>query len=153
MAKSYDQMVFRISSHATSVSIVLLVLRLIAGSAFIHHGWQKIQNPLGWMGPQSSIPGFLQLLAAISEFGGGICWVLGLLTPLAALGIASTMTGAVYYHSIVRKDPFVNLTGGPSYELALVFLGVALLFLVLGPGKISLDRILFGQRTEKGIRL
>lgn len=153
MAKSYDQMVFRISCHSASASLVLLILRVIAGTAFMHHGWQKIQNPLGWMGPQSSIPGFLQLLAAVSEFGGGICWVLGLLTPLASFGIASTMTVAVYFHSIVRKDPFVNLTGGPSYELASVFLGVALLFLVLGPGKFSLDRLIFGERTEKGIRL
>ena len=153
MAKSYDQMVFRISSHSTFASMVLLILRIVAGSAFLHHGWQKIQNPLGWMGPQSSIPGFLQLLAAISEFGGGICWVLGLLLPLASLGIASTMTIAVYFHSVVSKDPFVNLTGGPSYELASVYLGIALVFLVLGPGKFSLDRLIFGERTGKGIRL
>lgn len=153
MATSYDQMVFRISGHSTMASIALLILRMIAGSAFLHHGWQKIQDPVGWMGPQSSIPGFLQLLAAISEFGGGIGWVLGLLSPLASLGIASTMTVAVYFHSMVRKDPFVNLTGGPSYELALVYLGIALVFLVLGPGKFSLDRLIFGARTEKGIRL
>ena len=153
MAKSYVQTVFRISRQSTMASIALLILRLVAGSAFLHHGWQKIQNPMGWMGPQSSIPGFFQLLAAISEFGGGFGWVLGILTPLASLGIASTMTGAVYFHSLVRKDPFVNLTGGPSYELALVFLGVALVFLVLGPGKFSLDRMIFRERTEKGIRL
>lgn len=53
-------------------SAVLLLLRLVAGTAFVIHGSQKIQNPFGWMGPQSSIPGFFQLLAAISEFGGGI---------------------------------------------------------------------------------
>jgi putative oxidoreductase len=75
------------------------------------------------------------------------------LFPLASLGIASTMTGAVYFHSMVRKDPFVNLTGGPSYELASVYLGIALVFLVLGPGKFSLDRLIFGERMEKGIRL
>ncbi len=153
MATSFVQKAFRISSQSTMVSIVLWILRLVAGSAFIHHGWPKIQNPLGWMGPGSSIPGFFQLLAAISEFGGGIGWVLGLLTPLASLGIASTMTVAVYFHSMVRKDPFVNLTGGPSYELALVFLGIALVFLVLGPGKISVDKMIFGERTERGIRL
>lgn len=153
MARSNFQTVVRIPGQSTMASIVLLFLRLVAGSAFIFHGWQKIQNPMGWMGPESSIPGFLQLLAAISEFGGGIGWVFGILTPLASLGIASTMTVAVYLHLMVRKDPFVNLTGGPSYELAFVFLGIALVFLVLGPGKLSLDKLLFGERTEKGISL
>ncbi|MDA8122202.1 MAG: DoxX family protein [Deltaproteobacteria bacterium] len=136
----------RVSGHSTAASIALLLLRLIAGSAFILHGWQKVQNPVGWMGPASSIPGVLQFLAAISEFGGGIGWVSGFLTPLASLGIASTMTIAVSLHLIVLKDPFVNLTGGHSYELALVYLGIALLVLVLGPGKFSLDRKLFGER-------
>lgn len=153
MAKSYFQAVFRISSQSSTASIVLFILRLVAGLAFLHHGWQKIQNPVDWMGPGSSIPGFFQLLAAISEFGGGFGWVLGILTPLASFGIASTMTVAVFFHSMVRKDPFVNLTGGPSYELALVYLGIALVFLVLGPGKFSLDKMIFGKRTEKGIYL
>lgn len=133
-------------------SIVLFLLRLIAGSAFILHGWQKIQNPGGWMGPESSIPGFFQYLAAISEFGGGIGWVTGILTPLASLGIASTMTVAASMHMMVRKDPFVNLTGGSSYELALVYLGIALVILVLGPGTFSFDKILFGERIEPGNR-
>jgi putative oxidoreductase len=153
MAKSFVHTVFRIQGQSTMTSVVLSILRLVAGSAFIFHGWQKIQNPVGWMGPDSSIPGFFQLLAAISEFGGGIGWVLGLFTPLASLGIASTMTVAVCFHLFVRKDPFVNLTGGPSYELALVYLGIALVFLMLGPGKFSLDKMIFGERTEKGIYL
>ncbi len=150
MAGFSVQTALRISEHSTMASIALLLLRLIAGSAFILHGWQKVQNPLGWMGPESSIPAFFQFLAAISEFGGGIGWVLGMLTPLACLGIASVMTVAVSLHLMVLKDPFVNLTGGHSYELALVYLGIALLVLVLGPGKFSLDRKVFGERVKKG---
>lgn len=153
MAKSSFRTVFRIPAQSTMASIVLLLLRLAVGSAFILHGSQKIQNPLGWMGPESPVPGFFQLLAAISEFGGGIGWVLGILNPLASFGIASTMTVATSFHLMVRKDPFVNLTGGPSYELALAYLGIALVFLVLGPGKFSLDRLIFGERTEKGFYL
>ena len=129
-------------------STALLVLRLIVGATFVMHGSVKIVNPLGWMGPEATIPGFFQLLAAISEFGGGIAWIVGLLTPLAALGIASTMTVAVYTHLIVRGDPFVNLSGGMGYELALVFWGIALLLLLLGPGRFSLDRVFFGQRPR-----
>ena len=65
-------------------AVGLLVLRLVAGSALMLHGWPKIQNPFGWMPPQSPVPGILQALAALSEFGGGLALILGLLTPIAA---------------------------------------------------------------------
>src|SRR6185312_3468650 len=91
-------------------SAALLLLRLIAGVAFVFHGWGKMQAPMSWMGPDAPIPGFLQLLAAIAEFGGGIAWILGLLTPLASLGITITMLVATYMMMIVMKAPFVSLT-------------------------------------------
>ncbi len=137
---------FQPVSQSTFASGALLLLRLVVGSAFVIHGWGKIQSPLSWMGPQATIPGFFQFLAAISEFGGGICWILGSLTPIAALGIGSTMTVAVHMHMILRKDPFVNSSGGSSYELALVYLTIAILILTLGPGKFSLDKKIFGDR-------
>ncbi len=118
----------------------LLALRVVAGAAFILHGWPKIQNPFGWMGPGAPFPGFLQALAALSEVGGGLAWILGLLTPLASLGILSTMVVAAWTH-ISRGDPFVGQGG--SYELALVYLAVALVMLGVGPGALSLDALLF----------
>src|SRR5262245_57500072 len=69
------------------VSTGLLILRLVAGLAFIFHGYGKITKPFGWMPPDSGVPGILQALAALSEFGGGLAWMLGLLMPLASLGI------------------------------------------------------------------
>ena len=68
-------------------SVGLLVLRLVMGAAFMHHGWGKIQNPMGWMGPEATMPAILQALAAISEFGGGLALIAGLLTRLGSLGI------------------------------------------------------------------
>jgi putative oxidoreductase len=124
----------------------LLLLRVAAGLAFMMHGWGKIQNPFGWMGPDAFAPGILQALAALAEFGGGLAWILGLLTPLASLGIACTMAVAVFVHAFMRGDPFVALGGGPSYELAALFFCLALLLLTMGPGKFSLDRKIFGSR-------
>lgn len=133
-------------SHSNFASAALLLLRVVVGVAFAFHGWGKIQHPFNWMGPDAAIPGLFQFLAALSEFGGGIAWALGLLTPLASLGIFCTMAVATHMHMIIRQDPFVAAKGGPSYELALVYLSVAVLILALGPGKFSLDAKLFGQR-------
>jgi putative oxidoreductase len=123
--------------QSSRVHAALLFLRAVAGTAFMHHGWSKIQNPLGWMGPEATMPPVLQSLAAVSEFVGGLCWILGFLTPIASLGIFCTMTVAVYTHAIIRGDPFVGRGG--SYELALVFAGVAGLLMLAGPGKYSID--------------
>lgn len=124
----------------------LLIVRLIFGVGIMQHGWSKIQNPFGWMGTDAGIPGVFQALAALSEFGGGLALVLGLLTPVAMFGLACTMLYAVLMVHIKAGDPFVARGGGRSWELAGLYLGVALLVLFAGPGKFSLDAALFGKR-------
>jgi putative oxidoreductase len=119
-------------------SIGLLLLRLVTGVAFMMHGWSKIQNPFHWMGPEAPVPGLFQALAALSEFGGGLAWILGALVPLASLGIFFTMAVAVSFHAVVRGDPFVA-QGGGSYEPALVYLVIAVVMLTVGPGQFSVD--------------
>jgi putative oxidoreductase len=129
-------------------AVGLLAVRLVVGAAFVLHGWPKIQSPggpTGWMGPDAPVPGFLQAAAAFSEFGGGLALVLGVLTPLASLGLIATMTGALHHH-ITSGDPFINLKGGPSWELAGVYFAVSLMFLLVGPGRISIDALLFERR-------
>ena len=138
---------FTMPKHSTFGDVALLLLRVVAGVAFMLHGWGKIQNPFGWMGPDAFAPGVFQALAAVSEFGGGLALVLGLLTPLASLGIASTMAVAFYVHAVVRADPFVAKGGGSSYELAVLYFCIAVLLIALGPGRLSLDRALFGPRS------
>jgi DoxX len=85
---------FTVSGQSTFADVTLLFIRVVAGLAFTMHGWGKIQNPFGWMGPDGFAPSIFQALAAISEFGGGLAWIPGLLTPLASFGIASTMAVA-----------------------------------------------------------
>jgi putative oxidoreductase len=138
---------FTMPKHSTFADVALLLIRVVTGLAFMLHGWGKIQNPFGWMGPDAFAPGVFQALAAVSEFGGGLALVIGLLTPLASLGIASTMAVAFYVHAVVRADPFVAKGGGSSYELAVVYFSIAVLLIALGPGRVSLDRALFGPRS------
>ena len=132
---------FYCRSTRTTSSLGLLELRLVMGAAFVVHGWSKIQNPTGWMG--DALPGFVQVLPATAEFGGGLLLILGLLTPLAALGILCTMIGALLLVHFPRGDAFVG--GESTFELPLTYLSAALLFLLAGPGRFSADYAIFGS--------
>jgi putative oxidoreductase len=137
---------FAVRSYAVDVDAALLLVRLVMGLAFVFHGLGKIQTPMAWMGPDAPVPGFLQALAALSEFGGGLALILGLLTRLASLGLVFTMLVAVSLHMFIKGDPFVS-TGGAAYEPAALYLVLAIFFLTAGPGRFSVDRKLFGLRS------
>lgn len=128
-------------------SVGLLLLRLVMGVAFVLHGWPKIQDPFGWMGPDASIPAIFLALAALAEFGGGIALILGFFTRLASLGIGAVMVVAIAMVHLPQGHLFVSKEGH-SWELAAVYLACAILFLLLGPGRYSLDALVFGKRRE-----
>lgn len=124
------------AGESRKVSFAFFLLRVFVGVAMMVHGYKKIMNPFEWMGPDASIPGILQALAALSEFGGGLALVIGLLVPLAMLGMAATMFGAVFVH-VQSGDGFVG-----GWELAGVYLVAAIFFLLVGPGRWSADAII-----------
>jgi putative oxidoreductase len=113
----------------------LLVMRLVAGLAFVLHGWSKAKHPLSWMG--AGTPALLQLIAVVAEIGGGLGWMLGLFMPLACLAIACTMIVAICRHAFVKGDPFLG-----GYELAVVYLCIAILLATVGPGRFAADNLL-----------
>lgn len=121
------------------------MLRVIAGVALILHGYPKLVHAFSWMGPTSSFPGFVQALSPFAEFFGGLALVLGVLTPIASLGIIGDMCVALFTVHFAQDDPFVAPSGytGASYELALMYLAIAYMFLMVGPGRYSLDYLLF----------
>lgn len=129
-------------------AMALLFVRAVMGVAFILHGLPKIQNPMGWMDAMgmTNVPAFLQALAALTEVGGGFALLLGLLTPLAALGLVCQMLVALFLVHIPKGDPFVApAPGQSSFESALVYLALSALLMAIGPGRYSLDYVLFGK--------
>jgi len=139
----------QVPSQSTFASVALLLLRIAVGVAFMMHGWGKIQAPFGWLPTQAplAIPGFLQFLAALAEFGGGLALIIGLLTPIACLGLAITMGVATFFHGVIMGDPFVNMTGGSSYEPAFIYMLISILVMAVGPGRYSADAKAFGFRS------
>ena len=77
----------------------ILLLRLVLGATMAGHGAQKLFGVLGGPGLQGATgffgslrfraPAVLALVASPTELGCGLLLALGLLTPLAALGIAT----------------------------------------------------------------
>src|SRR5882724_10670175 len=76
-------------------TLVPLLLRAGLAAIFIYHGLDMVQKDggAGW-NPSLSRPE--QLAVAWGELLGGIALALGLLTRLAAFGIAVIMAGAIY---------------------------------------------------------
>jgi putative oxidoreductase len=128
------------------LDIVILIIRLIVGYAFMIFGWGKIQNAFNWMPADHAAPAVFQALAAVSEFCGGIALIIGFLTRIASFGIVCTMIGAVYFHKYINGDPFINLTGGASYQIAVTYLLLVLVVMVYGAGRFSLEYLLFRRR-------
>ena len=88
-----------------TLSLGLLILRLVAGLTIAAHGAQKL---FGWFGgpgltkmtqglqAQGFKPAwFWTALVILGEFGGGLSLALGFLTPLGAAGIFGAMFMAI----------------------------------------------------------
>ena len=134
---------------SASESVGLLAVRLVMGAALMFHGWPKIQQPMGWMGPEATMPGVLQAAAAVAEFVGGGAIVIGLLTrPFAVLTAITMAVGASMVH-IPQGDPFVGKPGQSSWELAAIYFACSLLLVLAGPGRMALDALLFRGENNR----
>jgi putative oxidoreductase len=126
-----------------SVSAGILILRLALGVAFILHGWSKVQHPFNWW-PDGPISGNMQALGAFGEFGGGILLVTGFLTKLGALAICCVMVSAYVVVHIPMNNPYMSADPKqPTFELVVAYFASAALILLSGPGKLSVDALLF----------
>ena len=137
----------------TEDSAAPLLARLTLGLVMFPHGAQKA---LGWFGGYGftgtmgfftgtmHIPAFFAFLAIAAEFAGSLALLAGLGSRVAAFGIAAVMAVAVLtVHA--SNGFFMNWSGaqkGEGFEYHLLVLGLALIVLVYGAGKASLDRLL-----------
>ena len=129
---------------------VLTIARLLLGIVFFAHGAEKM---LGWFGgpgfhatlqtltKQLRIPAPLAVLVMYAELFGGLGLIVGLLTRIAAAGIALTMLGAIAMVSR-HYGLFMDWYGtrkGHGFEYHLLAIALALVLLVQGAGAVSMD--------------
>jgi len=127
-------------SLAKHADLGLLIGRLGIGAIFIIFGWQKLAGgQTAWTRYGHAmaslginfIPNFWGLLAALSEFAGGILLILGFFFRPAATLIALTMI--VPFVSTFREHPH-NFT---HYSRAIEMFCIMVVFVFVGPGKYS----------------
>ena len=138
----------------THGDVVPLVLRLTLAVVMFAHGAQKV---LGWFGGsglrgtldflrKSGVPSPVAVLTIMAEFLGPLGLAVGLLTRVAALGIAAVMLGAIL--TVHRRRFFMNWYGnqqGEGFEYHLLAIGLAVALVLDGPGAWSLDALIAGH--------
>ena len=119
------------------------VLRLVFGLIFLVHGFMKVTNvsATGQFFSAIGIPAasFFAIVVMLVEFLGGIALILGLFTRWASLFIAIDMLVAFFV--VHLKNGFFVDNGG--YEFVLILFATAVMFLLHGPGRYSLDHKFF----------
>jgi putative oxidoreductase len=115
----------------------LLILRVFAGlSLAFAHGLGKVPPSAQFTSgvERLGLAGEMAWLSAFAEVVGGFALAAGLLTRPAALFIVGNLSVAGFLQH--AADPYGRK------ELALLFLAVAVMFLLVGAGRFSLDRMI-----------
>ncbi len=125
--------------------VALFLGRVILGVIFFAHGYQKffdigVENVASFFASIGiPAPLFFAWGVSLVELLGGAALVVGVFTRWAALGVAIILVVA----TLTVKLP-VGLIAPPGkgagYELDLALLGLALIFLLVGPGRLSLEK-------------
>ena len=139
----------------THGDVVPLVLRLTLAVVMFPHGAQKA---IGWFGGyglrgtldflrKSGVASPVAVLAIMAEFLGPLGLVVGLLTRVAALGIAAVMLGSIL--TVHRQHGFfMNWYGnqqGEGFEYHILAIGLAVALVLGGGGVWSLDAVIAGN--------
>ena len=134
-----------------STSLGLLFARLPIGILFLLQGWNKVKNigvntfvaehlPLV---PKYMPPWFPKLYLTavpIAELTFGAFFVLGLMTRVAGFFVSAMLVSFVVALGTYRDPLWIE---HPNF----IYLGATLLLLFAGPGRISVDNLLFGKKA------
>ena len=122
-----------------------VILRVVAGLIIFKYGLEifsedKMKGYIDWLTDLNfPAPDVMAHIGKLCELIGGLLMTLGLFTRLAAIPLIITM---IVIGFIMGEPEFLAADG--SILLLLIFFH----FLLTGPGKISLDHVLFATKKN-----
>lgn len=130
-------------------TVALTALRICTGIIMVVHGGLKLSDPAGTQASfeQAGIPSadLAVYLAIAGELFGGLGLLIGLLTPIAALGPACAMIAAIAF--VHLGNGLLAQNGGWEYPLVLFW--VSLYFVFRGAGPVSVDALFASWRAQR----
>jgi putative oxidoreductase len=154
LVERYYRLLIRASSNLQSP--FLLAVRLYWGWQFMQTGWGKLTDIGKVIGFFTDLgipaPALNAYFVSALEFGGGLLLILGLGSRLIALPLVINMM--VAYITADREALFSifsspdKFTGAAPYT----FLVASLIVLIFGPGRVSVDALVAGRRSERQVR-
>ncbi|TVQ64152.1 MAG: DoxX family protein [Phycisphaerales bacterium] len=143
-----------VRSNDLLASTGLLILRVGFGAYMISHGWGKLQRLTG--GEFEGFPDPLGIGSTASLIGAvgaevfcALLVLIGFATRAAAVPVVFTMAVAAFI--IHANDPWTMGGDGGSKEPALLFLFAFLTLICTGPGRLSIDAVLWPALKRKRI--
>jgi putative oxidoreductase len=144
-------------------NITALIARLALGITLFPHGAQKLfgsfggygfSGTMGFLTTQAGLPYVIALLVILIESIGALFVLFGFLTRIAAFGIFVQFIGVVLKVHLANGF-FMNWAGnqkGEGIEYFILLLGLALILMITGGGKASVDAALTStSNTRKSI--
>lgn len=126
----------------------LLLLRIVAGLVLLYgHGFEKLGvifsgQPIQFMDPIGLGPKTSFFMATFAEGICSILLVLGLFSRFASLVLSINFVVIFIFHAFIVGDGFQVL------ELRFLYLMTFVALTFLGPGRFSLDYLLFGRQSR-----
>ena len=123
----------------------IALIRMIIGISLIYHGWETFNSAvmseyLKWdMFKDSKAAKILVYAGKIAELTSGVLLLLGLFTRVACIILICTMAYIAFFvgHGKIWYED--------QYPFLFVIIGF--IFIFTGPGALSLDRLIFKNKT------
>lgn len=128
----------------------LLFVRIPVGLTFIYHGSQKVFGGIPGFADylaqlQIPAPSFFAYVVALVEFLGGLCVLLGFLTPVLSAFLIVDLLVAI---ATVHLPSGLDFTKG-GFEPHLAWIGILICLILAGPGRYSIDRFIGARASTK----